>query len=800
MDTQCTKPEETSRVAPRQEASRRVPFGSLAIFAAFALSAFTLSGCSLIFPPASGCPQTEELCPDLTCDYGFAIRDDGCAMCECAGPPTGDVCWDTSECAGDLVCDTDNFCEPPPGCEDGQPCPAVCYGRCAEAPTGCNADVDCAGDEVCRFSADGPRPTDDADARPAPDDEAPSTDPCDPSVDSCNGALPPEQDPPTEPEPVGGVCVPAGCNSQDLAFPACPPGTEPVLGFEGDPCGEVSCRPVDDCRDLGADQCDSVPGCHTEAIGVPCVCAPGEDCACPAIAEIVCVPDGVIGCEAHSPDECALDPDCEGFFFGSGGECIDDCEPNGDCFTTCIEPAPTDEEDFICLPRDMPPPPDGDCVWDLDCADGQRCEVSDLCGGRCEDTPTGTVCTDECLIIGFCVDDPEGSCAERPLEECLFDDRCELVMEGCTGGTTDANGFCAPTERCVPRQAAECFDTLDCGEGELCELESFCPECNDGTDLGCLAPCWLEGHCVRAPPPPPPPSCTTDGECGTGFGCEQVEVCEDVCGGGTTDPDSGAPAPCPVECTTQGQCVWNDDNVTCFFDGECGDEETCVYFDGCFAPPDCPTCLIACMGICEATEPTPTLCMETALRGRARLPGRLLRRLRRRAHRHDARGRVSRAGRLRRDPALRDRDRQLLLSGRTDVRPLLLAVRRRRQQHAVGRFGARAPTNGVRAAEEIVLLRSCGVEAAGADNDVPGAHQHPKRMAADARSTRGLRAVYVRWPASCFFRGTPPTEHRHADSDCPSPLPHALRRRHGLSGSKPRVRGHRARRGDSGVH
>jgi hypothetical protein len=610
MDTQCTKPEDASRVADETSSShpptRSRALALPALSALFAL--FLLSGCSILFPPSSGCPDTEELCPNLDCENGPAIRDDGCAICECAGPPVGAVCWDASECRDGLVCDTDNFCETPPGCEEGQPCPAVCYGRCAEPTTGCADDSDCDEGEECRLSNTDPRPADDADARPAPEDEPGGAAPCDPSLDNCGTELPPEEPPP--PEPVEGVCVPATCDDVGLDFPACPPGTAPVIDFSVDECGLVRCVTVDDCRDIDPDQCDQTPGCHTEGLPVPCDCAPGEDCACPAIAELVCVPDAV-GCEAHSPEECELDPDCEGHFFGGMAPCIEECDDNtGDCFVACPEPDPTGDEGFVCLPRDDPPPPDGECTADFDCADGQRCEIADVCGGSCEDTPNGTVCTDECTIIGFCVDDPDGTCGERPLESCENDNRC-VIDFGCDAPT---GADCAPMERCVPREPEGCFDSLDCGPNESCELETFCPECNDPNDIGCLAPCWLEGRCIPLPPPPPPPACDTNDDCGSGYLCEQVEVCEGSCAGtdpgGNTDPAPGVP--CEQQCWTEGQCLWNPDNVTCFFDGECGEGEFCAYFDNCGAPPDCPNCLIACMGVCEELPPAPTVCMETS--------------------------------------------------------------------------------------------------------------------------------------------------------------------------------------------
>lgn len=592
MDTLCTKPGDATRT--------RSVSGSLFAFSLLA-AIVSASGCSILFGGAEPCPDTDELCPALECEYGPVVRNDGCAICECEAPPVGAVCWDNSECEGDLICDTDNFCEPPPGCEEGQPCPAVCYGRCSEPTTGCASDADCASDEVCRVSSSGGSgrvadPDDGPTQEPEGPQDAGSPSPCDPSLDDCFAPPPPDEDPPEEPPaPTNGVCVPAGCDGQ-LDVPACPPGTEPVFLFADDPCGEVQCRVTDDCRVLSPETCENTPGCRLETLPTPCECEPGADCACPDLAELVCVPDDG-GCEALGPDECDASPDCEGHFFGGGAApCFEECDDNtGDCFVACPEPEPTGDEEFICLPRDEPPPPNGECTSDFDCGDGQRCDVTEVCGGVCEQTPDGEDCTSTCEVVGFCVDDPSGTCADRGPATCDADGRCMLSADG----------------SCVPAEPVECFEDTDCSGDEICELTSTCPECNDPNDVGCFAPCWLEGRCVTPSEPPPPPSCETDEGCATGYTCEDVEVCDSTCA--APEPDSD-PAPCIDECTVQGQCKWNPDNVTCFFDGDCAEGEFCAYLDNCGVPPDCPNCLIACMGVCEVLEPEPepVACMDAS--------------------------------------------------------------------------------------------------------------------------------------------------------------------------------------------
>lgn len=50
---------------------------------------------------------------------------------QCAPEPgTETGCYSDADCASGEVCTAGEECMPPPGCDDGEACPAVCYGRC----------------------------------------------------------------------------------------------------------------------------------------------------------------------------------------------------------------------------------------------------------------------------------------------------------------------------------------------------------------------------------------------------------------------------------------------------------------------------------------------------------------------------------------------------------------------------------------------------------------------------------------------------------------------------------------------
>lgn len=121
----------------------------------------------------SGCQSDVDCGPGSRCEL-VEICDDGCIApdpgdgsgapappdCEsncrvegmCVPDESYTVCSADSECGDGQLCDMINYCELPPGCEDGGDCPAVCLGRCVEPPAPgdlCWSDADCGEGLVC---------------------------------------------------------------------------------------------------------------------------------------------------------------------------------------------------------------------------------------------------------------------------------------------------------------------------------------------------------------------------------------------------------------------------------------------------------------------------------------------------------------------------------------------------------------------------------------------------------------------------------------------------------------------------
>jgi hypothetical protein len=558
---------------------RRAEKARGAILVAFGLS-LGLAGCDgIVLPPEEGCPNLTELCPDLVCATGHETDAEGCLICQCKDDePEPTVCWEDSECGDGQRCDSVNFCETPPGCTDDQPCPAVCYGRCVDDAVGCTSDADCGEGQACRYG----QAVNSPEARPS-DEQGDAAMPCEPGTDC---------DPPQE----TGVCVPVECAGDRMAYPACPPGTEPVIDFTTDPCGNVQCIPVDDCRALSPDQCELVEGCHLEEYGSGGCgdCGAGMDCLCEPVTEVICVPDQT-DCYNLDEEACLQNPECVPEYYIS--DCAappPDCESDPSCLWEC-DPA----QGFVCLPRDTDP----SCFSDFDCAPGERCSYETECYDVCTSSPNGeSYCYTECYgNTGVCIPD-ETSCYDLPLDLCEQDPRC--MIEGSNGETPDAAPcFCDPAtgegcdncgggSLCVPRPTPICYSDADCGYGQVCALESYCPPCADG-DFACGMPCFVEGVCVDVGPG----SCSDGSACPPGHTCESVVVCS-ACGSTGSDENGlMPPEDCAEICWEEVTCVPVQTNDYCYSNQDCAEGTQCN-MDVCMSDPNCPNCDV-CVGVCE---------------------------------------------------------------------------------------------------------------------------------------------------------------------------------------------------------
>ena len=521
------------------------------------------------------CPDLDEVCPDLQCD-DYVQNRDGCSICECVEDTQPVACFSDFECSAGQRCDTANYCEPSPGCPAGEQCDAVCYGRCVDAPVACSADADCPEGQLCAYFDN---------ARPAED-----------SAGGGAGAAPIAP---------SGVCVSQGCAEADVALPTCPPGTEPSYQLGADGCPYPVCITVDNCRELVPEQCLSTPGCTL--VEEPCACdaASGACSDCTSVQR--CVTDG--DCYSLGVDECLMNPNCElvgggGTSGGDAGVRCEVCDASGNC-TPCDgeQPAPPPPpSDAVCVPRGG----DGTCLTDVDCAAGEICQPSVVCGSGCQTTPDGNVCYDDCWNErGQCV--PSGSsCFELPPELCLNDPRCELAEGGgmpCDCMPDDPSCGCqAPaSQMCVPRATA-CAADLDCADGQHCEQVTTCPPCDPSGGLGCAAPCYVEGRCVDGAPPPL--RCQLDVDCPAGQACIEVSICETCPAQPEPAPgtDPAPPAPCDPLCYVEGVCA--NVGASCWADSDCAGNELCD-----FSQCDGTTNLVACPGTCVATG-VPSLCQN----------------------------------------------------------------------------------------------------------------------------------------------------------------------------------------------
>ena len=334
-----------------------------------------------------------ECSSDADCPDGQVCGDMGCPDCECPpdpavpcacgpcfgtcedAPPNNDlVCHGDEQCPDSWICNLWDYCLPPPGCQPGMDCPAVCYGLCEPPPPDdyeCQTDADCKDGQVCDqvmcsgcacgpnepcdcpaepecwgWCADpGPEPTDcwsDADCAEGElcqfDATGAAPVPCDINDPNCGGFVPwPGQCVPQPPQEDACIsddeCAPGWqCNTWDYCLS--PPFCEP-----NEPCPDVCygmCEPAPPQYECSDDaDCKDGLVCQYETCET-CACEPNAPCDCEAICYGWCVDPGPQWCYADS--DCADGQICEWF-----------------------APKPCDPADPSCGGAPAPPPP-GQCV------------------------------------------------------------------------------------------------------------------------------------------------------------------------------------------------------------------------------------------------------------------------------------------------------------------------------------------------------------------------------------------------------------------------------------------------------
>jgi len=519
---------------------------------------------------AADCGASSNASDRVVCDGDWSCVDNMCQWsCE-PPPPMG--CYGAEDCGAGFECNASTVCRPPPGCEAGQVCPAVCYGECV--PTGsedaCYSNDECARGQICDFSDCGGTPTALLACRGVCIDEVVETN-CT-SQDDCRddelcACVPPGFFMPSARMACELQCVPrdAQCfNDMDckagytcldfqcVAAPtACWSNDECPRGWTcEDDCGAGAADPAEGDRiacprsckapttgstcDVGGPECATGELCE-ETCWVEvadCDCVPGNDnCACPGslVCVATCVPDGGWG-------ECTSDVDC-----ARGEACGCDPDAAGVCIPTC-------------MPTETP----YDCSSDADCGDG-FCQI-EVCeamapppcdGGDCRPAPAS--CWGYCQPAYDCTADSdcrEGGRCRLDENVCGFDPAAgePLMPIACPGWCTYPNeNACGP-------------DGVVCGADEICEETWDC-----GTGSSERRPCWARYACVPA-----------EGGCRSDDDCEGAALCVD-----------GA---CEV------QYCW---------DGVCPDGYDCN--PGCGAIPALPNGLVVCPMVCE---PAATACAD----------------------------------------------------------------------------------------------------------------------------------------------------------------------------------------------
>ncbi|MDP2341097.1 MAG: Dickkopf N-terminal cysteine-rich domain-containing protein [Deltaproteobacteria bacterium] len=542
------------------------------------------------------CASLDAVCPNLACDFGNVVNDEGCAICECAEAPVCDgrdlavpecanarfdeqscswFCDVPTECFSDFDCGPGFACQLSDCAnrEDGSENDCAFAGVCVQTATECFSDFDCGEGFHCETeggSSDGggAEPPNDGDERPEPAPAPPPNGKCVENESFClsdeecgrgffcdfldnPGAIAIRQE---------GICTPIEttcfvdddcgdgrhCEFLDAATGGLVAQSGVCVDNEqvsecniNEDCGEGQVCEIRCGQDPNCPECDSclILGTCVD-VARPCSsdqdCAPGEVCGLPTNDADArpCFDDNGDGqCDDFAPpqgqcipvivdDSCSSDLECnEGetcqLFDTDSCVCTDECreDGNGGCLPCECPPA------GVCAATST------ECFGDDECAPGQACEFQTQgCDRPCEIDEAGNVTCFPCdpILVGVCVD-VETPCFSDA--ECNADEQCVLTSD-CADGDACRPGFAPPSGTCQPREPnTDACSTVRCEEGTSCQVDA------DGT-ASCVA---TQG-------------CFGDDECSNGQVCNAADVCLPPPG---CDANSGEA--CPAVC--YGSCV-----------------------------------------------------------------------------------------------------------------------------------------------------------------------------------------------------------------------------------------------------
>lgn len=293
---------------------------------------------------------------------------------------------------------------------------------------------------------------------------------------------------------------------------------------------DTDCRPGDMCSPVGQCMTPGDGGADAATDARISVDASGQDASArdASVRDVPTIPDvGVdAGRDVGSPDA------------GPLGARLDPCTSGAECASTRCDGSRCTE---ICVNN-------GECADDELCAGGvcQRDDTGEMCAvasattcalGLCLGDMSSGECTRPCDNAGDC---PSGfACSEISGQRV-----CMLIETPCTGGGTECrSGLCLSAQGCT----ATCRTAADCPRratalgvpAYTCEIiaGSALPVCVPPADILGSAPIGStcpasgtndcrSGLCNPAAPGGPmcTQSCTPDGGCPPGFGCNPEEV------------------------------------------------------------------------------------------------------------------------------------------------------------------------------------------------------------------------------------------------------------------------------------